>query len=63
LPTITGASTLACLLAASISVETVTPPLVGIGLVKNHFQSRSPWKGSQITDLADEWPWIASNLR
>jgi hypothetical protein len=32
LPTITGASTLACLLAASISVETVTPPLVGIGL-------------------------------
>jgi hypothetical protein len=27
LPTITGASTLACLLAASISVETVTPPI------------------------------------
>jgi hypothetical protein len=27
LPTITGASTLACLLAASISVEAVTPPI------------------------------------
>jgi len=29
---ITGVCTLACLLAASISVEAVTPPLVGIGL-------------------------------
>jgi len=32
LPTITGASTLACLLAASISVEAVTPPLVGLAV-------------------------------
>jgi len=32
---ITGVCTPACLLAASISVETVTPPLVGNGLVKD----------------------------
>jgi hypothetical protein len=29
---ITGVCTPACLLAASISVEAVTPPLVGFGL-------------------------------
>jgi len=29
---ITGVCTPACLLAASISVEAVTPPLVGMGL-------------------------------
>ncbi len=27
---------------------------------KNHFQSRSPEKGSQITDLDDELPPLAS---
>jgi len=32
LPTITGVCTPACLLAASISVEAVTPPLVGLAL-------------------------------
>jgi hypothetical protein len=32
LPTITGVCTPACLLAASISVEAVTPPLVGLAI-------------------------------
>jgi hypothetical protein len=34
LPTITGVCTPACLLAASISVEAVTPPLVGLAVLK-----------------------------
>src|ERR1700722_9947403 len=33
-PTITGVCTPACLLAASISVEAVTPPLVGLAILK-----------------------------
>src|ERR1022692_1977329 len=37
----------ACLLAASISVEAVTPPLVGWP-IKNHFQTRLPKNGSQF---------------
>lgn len=39
---ITGVYTPACLLAASISVEAVTPPLVGLAYKErnNHFQSR-----------------------
>jgi len=32
--TITGVYTPACLLAASISVEAVTPPLVGMAILK-----------------------------
>jgi hypothetical protein len=35
-------------LAASISVEAVTPPLVGLALVKIHFQSRFHPEGSQF---------------
>src|SRR5579864_7491793 len=35
LPTITGVCTPACLLAASISVEAVTPPLVGLALERS----------------------------
>jgi len=37
---ITGVYTPACLLAASISVEAVTPPLVGWPYSKSHFQTR-----------------------
>jgi hypothetical protein len=40
LPTITGVCTPACLLAASISVEAVTPPLVGWPYSKSYFQTR-----------------------
>jgi len=39
-------------LAASISVEAVTPPLVGLALRKNYFQSRSRPVGSQFV----RWP-------
>jgi len=34
---ITGVCTPACLLAASISVEAVTPPLVGLAILKEQF--------------------------
>jgi hypothetical protein len=46
---ITGVCTPACLLAASISVEAVTPPLVGIGLLKIYFYSRREVTRSQLT--------------
>jgi len=38
-------------LAASISVEAVTPPTGGIGLAKNHFQTRGEPNGSQFFDV------------
>jgi hypothetical protein len=37
-------------------------PTGGNWPLKNCFQSRSPRKGSQITDLDDEWLSFASNL-
>jgi hypothetical protein len=48
---ITGVCTPACLLAASISVEAVTPPLVGLAICsKNYFQTRGRLNGSQSLD-------------
>src|ERR1700680_4259163 len=44
---LTGVCTPACLLAASISVEAVTPPLVGWPNLKSYFQSRGRPSGSQ----------------
>ena len=40
--TITGVSTLACLLAASISVEAVTPPLVGMAFKEQKQGPKAP---------------------
>src|SRR5579864_7715330 len=46
LPTITGVCTPACLLAASISVEAVTPPLVGLALQRT--TSRLGFTGLEV---------------
>jgi len=51
LPTITGVCTPACLLAASISVEAVTPPLVGLALERS--TPNLGFAGSEVNSLDD----------
>jgi hypothetical protein len=62
LHTITGVCTPACLLAASISVEAVTPPLVGLDHSKSYFQTRVivsyPTVKSRLTRIADSLEFV-----
>jgi len=51
LPTITGVCTPACLLAASISVEAVTPPLVGLATQRTDSRLGANPIQSQLFDV------------
>jgi hypothetical protein len=53
----------ACLLAASISVEAVTPPLVGLAILKELLQTSDRRLGSQTLDDLQDGSAVTRRLR